>query len=123
MKTYNIDNMTKGWFIGDFEPSVFKNPFFDDVDLLDERHLEMETRFRDRFPFRVPELGDDHHPPTSIVEPDDDAAVDDGAVVAEHGDRRRIDSTVMPVVTDSLLELAALQVGTTLIVNSTVMAQ
>ena len=29
MKTYNIDNMTKGWFIGDFEPSVFKNPFFE----------------------------------------------------------------------------------------------
>jgi hypothetical protein len=29
MKTYNIKNMKGGWFIGDFEPSVFKNPFFE----------------------------------------------------------------------------------------------
>ncbi len=29
MKVYNIENMTKGWFIGDFEPSAFKNPFFE----------------------------------------------------------------------------------------------
>jgi len=29
MKTYNINDMVKGWFIGDFEPSVFKNPFFE----------------------------------------------------------------------------------------------
>ncbi len=29
MKIYNIDDMTKGWFIGDFSPSVFKNPFFE----------------------------------------------------------------------------------------------
>jgi|TARA_R110001583_G_scaffold67703_2_gene193433 quercetin dioxygenase-like cupin family protein len=29
MKTYNIKNMKGGWFIGNFEPSVFKNPFFE----------------------------------------------------------------------------------------------
>lgn len=29
MKTYNIKNMTNGWFIGDFDPSVFKNCFFE----------------------------------------------------------------------------------------------
>jgi len=29
MKTFDIKDMTKGWFIGDFEPSVFKNPFFE----------------------------------------------------------------------------------------------
>ena len=29
MKIYNINDMKAGWFIGDFEPSVFKNPFFE----------------------------------------------------------------------------------------------
>tara|TARA_R100000005_G_scaffold77571_1_gene44796 strand:+ start:183 stop:503 length:321 start_codon:yes stop_codon:yes gene_type:complete len=29
MKKYDIKDMVKGWFIGDFEPSVFKNPFFE----------------------------------------------------------------------------------------------
>ena len=29
MKTFNIGDMRAGWFIGDFEPSVFKNPFFE----------------------------------------------------------------------------------------------
>ena len=29
MKVYNIDEMKGGWFIGDFEPSVFKNCFFE----------------------------------------------------------------------------------------------
>ena len=29
MKTYKIDDMFNGWFIGNFEPSVFKNPFFE----------------------------------------------------------------------------------------------
>jgi len=29
MKTYNIKDMKGGWFIGNFEPSVFKNPFFE----------------------------------------------------------------------------------------------
>jgi len=29
MKIYSIDNMTNGWFIGNFEPSVFRNPFFE----------------------------------------------------------------------------------------------
>ena len=29
MKTFDIKDMVKGWFIGDFEPSVFKNPFFE----------------------------------------------------------------------------------------------
>lgn len=25
----NIKNMKNGWFVGDFDPSVFKNPFFE----------------------------------------------------------------------------------------------
>ena len=29
MKLYNIKDMRGGWFIGDFEPSVFKNCFFE----------------------------------------------------------------------------------------------
>jgi quercetin dioxygenase-like cupin family protein len=29
MKVYNINDMKNGWFIGNFEPSVFKNPFFE----------------------------------------------------------------------------------------------
>lgn len=29
MKIYNIDNMHNGWFIGDFEPSVYKNAGFE----------------------------------------------------------------------------------------------
>ena len=29
MQTYNINDMKSGWFVGDFEPSVFKNPFFE----------------------------------------------------------------------------------------------
>ena len=29
MKVYNIGDMKAGWFIGDFEPSVFKNCFFE----------------------------------------------------------------------------------------------
>ena len=29
MRTYNINDMKGGWFIGDFSPSVFKNPFFE----------------------------------------------------------------------------------------------
>ena len=29
MKIFDITNMINGWFIGDFEPSVFKNPFFE----------------------------------------------------------------------------------------------
>ena len=29
MKQYNIKDMKNGWFIGNFEPSVFKNPFFE----------------------------------------------------------------------------------------------
>ena len=29
MQIYNINDMRGGWFVGDFEPSVFKNPFFE----------------------------------------------------------------------------------------------
>ena len=29
MKVFDIKNMKGGWFIGDFSPSVFKNPFFE----------------------------------------------------------------------------------------------
>ena len=29
MEVYNIDDFKKGWFIGNFEPSIFKNPFFE----------------------------------------------------------------------------------------------
>ena len=29
MKIFDIADMINGWFIGDFEPSVFKNPFFE----------------------------------------------------------------------------------------------
>ena len=29
MEVKHIDNFTNGWFIGDFEPSLFKNPFFE----------------------------------------------------------------------------------------------
>ena len=29
MKVYNINDMKGGWFIGDFDPSVFKNCFFE----------------------------------------------------------------------------------------------
>ena len=29
MKVFNIKDMKGGWFIGDFSPSVFKNPFFE----------------------------------------------------------------------------------------------
>lgn len=29
MKVYDIKNMKAGWFVGNFEPSVFKNPFFE----------------------------------------------------------------------------------------------
>lgn len=29
MKIYNIKNMTLGWFIGDFDPSVYKNKDFE----------------------------------------------------------------------------------------------
>lgn len=29
MKQSNINNFRGGWFVGDFEPSIFKNPFFE----------------------------------------------------------------------------------------------
>lgn len=29
MQIFNINDMKGGWFVGDFEPSVFKNPFFE----------------------------------------------------------------------------------------------
>jgi mannose-6-phosphate isomerase-like protein (cupin superfamily) len=29
MKIFKIDDMKGGWFVGDFEPSTFKNPFFE----------------------------------------------------------------------------------------------
>ena len=29
MDVYNIKNFKNGWFIGNFEPSIFKNPFFE----------------------------------------------------------------------------------------------
>jgi quercetin dioxygenase-like cupin family protein len=29
MKTSNIKQYKAGWFVGDFEPSIFKNPFFE----------------------------------------------------------------------------------------------
>ena len=29
MQTFKIDDMKRGWFVGDFEPSAFKNPFFE----------------------------------------------------------------------------------------------
>jgi quercetin dioxygenase-like cupin family protein len=29
MDVKHIDDFTNGWFIGDFEPSLFKNPFFE----------------------------------------------------------------------------------------------
>jgi quercetin dioxygenase-like cupin family protein len=29
MKVFDIKDMKGGWFIGDFSPSVFKNPFFE----------------------------------------------------------------------------------------------
>lgn len=29
MKIHNINAMVNGWFIGNFKPSVFKNPFFE----------------------------------------------------------------------------------------------
>lgn len=29
MDVYNIKDFKNGWFIGNFEPSIFKNPFFE----------------------------------------------------------------------------------------------
>ena len=29
MKQSNIKQYTNGWFVGDFDPSIFKNPFFE----------------------------------------------------------------------------------------------
>jgi len=29
MKISNIDEYKNGWFVGDFDPSIFKNPFFE----------------------------------------------------------------------------------------------
>jgi hypothetical protein len=29
MKKYNIKDFNNGWFIGDFEPSIWRNPFFE----------------------------------------------------------------------------------------------
>ena len=29
MKVFNIKDFWKGWIIGDFEPSIFKNQFFE----------------------------------------------------------------------------------------------
>ena len=29
MKEANILQFTNGWFVGDFNPSIFKNPFFE----------------------------------------------------------------------------------------------
>ena len=29
MKQANINDFKAGWFVGDFEPSIFKNPFFE----------------------------------------------------------------------------------------------
>ena len=29
MKQSNFNNFRGGWFVGDFEPSIFKNPFFE----------------------------------------------------------------------------------------------
>lgn len=29
MDVYNIKNFTNGWFIGNFNPSIYKNPFFE----------------------------------------------------------------------------------------------
>ena len=29
MQVYKISDMNRGWFVGDFEPSVFQNPFFE----------------------------------------------------------------------------------------------
>ena len=29
MKKSNINNFKGGWFVGDFDPSIFKNPFFE----------------------------------------------------------------------------------------------
>lgn len=29
MKTFNLENFTRGWFIGDFEPSIFKTSQFE----------------------------------------------------------------------------------------------
>jgi hypothetical protein len=29
MQVSNISNFTKGWFVGDFDPSIFRNPFFE----------------------------------------------------------------------------------------------
>jgi len=29
MKKYNIKDFKAGWIVGDFEPSIFKNPFFE----------------------------------------------------------------------------------------------
>ena len=29
MQVYKISDMDRGWFVGDFEPSVFQNPFFE----------------------------------------------------------------------------------------------
>jgi|TARA_B100000965_G_scaffold51096_1_gene37944 quercetin dioxygenase-like cupin family protein len=29
MKQSNINDFKGGWFVGDFEPSIFKNPFFE----------------------------------------------------------------------------------------------
>jgi len=29
MKRANIKDFRAGWFVGDFEPSIFKNPFFE----------------------------------------------------------------------------------------------
>ena len=29
MKVSNINDYVKGWFVGDFNPSIFNNPFFE----------------------------------------------------------------------------------------------
>ena len=29
MQVSHISNFTKGWFVGDFDPSIFRNPFFE----------------------------------------------------------------------------------------------
>ena len=49
MRTSNIKKFKKGWLIGDFEPSVFKNKHvevahhFHEANFIGERHAHMES--------------------------------------------------------------------------------
>lgn len=42
MKKANIKEFKSGWFVGDFEPSIFKNPFFE---VAHHRHTKGQKTF------------------------------------------------------------------------------